>query len=201
MEARRCSPRRRGYREAAASWAAVLRDLGARGLGVPKLLVADGHMGIWAAARQVWPEAAEQRCWKAAGRFRGIAARRPDRRRGRLQKTAGEDGAARSKRSVSHTPAAGGPRWRMARAAPLLPKAPGKPEAAANPGLRLPRRPGCAALPFPRPLSGLLPRPGRSAIVFPLEDFTGRGNTDDDYTPPSASSMFLSLDDCESVGG
>ena len=27
------------------------------------LLVADGNLGIWAAARQVWPEAAEQRCW------------------------------------------------------------------------------------------------------------------------------------------
>ena len=52
-----------GYRESAESWAAVLRDLRARGLGVPKLLVADGHLGIWAAARQVWPEAAEQRCW------------------------------------------------------------------------------------------------------------------------------------------
>jgi len=52
-----------GYRESAESWAAVLRDLRARGLGVPNLLVADGHLGIWAAARQVWPEAAEQRCW------------------------------------------------------------------------------------------------------------------------------------------
>ena len=52
-----------GHRESAESWAAVLRDLRARGLGVPKLLVADGHLGIWAAARQVWPEAAEQRCW------------------------------------------------------------------------------------------------------------------------------------------
>ena len=30
---------------------------------MPKLLVADGNLGIWAAARQVWPEAGEQRCW------------------------------------------------------------------------------------------------------------------------------------------
>lgn len=52
-----------GYRESAESWAAVLRDLKARDLGVPNLLVGDGHLGIWAAARQVWPEAAEQRCW------------------------------------------------------------------------------------------------------------------------------------------
>ena len=52
-----------GYRESVASWAAVLRDLKARGLGTPRLLVADGNLGIWGAAREVWPETAEQRCW------------------------------------------------------------------------------------------------------------------------------------------
>ena len=52
-----------GFRESAESWAGMLRGLRARGLGVPKLLVADGNLGIWAAARQVWPEAGEQRCW------------------------------------------------------------------------------------------------------------------------------------------
>jgi len=52
-----------GFRESAESWGAVLRDLRGRGLGVPRLLVADGNLGIWAAARQAWPEAAEQRCW------------------------------------------------------------------------------------------------------------------------------------------
>lgn len=52
-----------GYRESTESWAAVLRDLKARGLSVPQLVIADGHLGIWAALRQVWPEPAEQRCW------------------------------------------------------------------------------------------------------------------------------------------
>ena len=52
-----------GYRESTESWAAVLRDLKARGLGTPKLLVADGNLGIRGAAREVWPETAEQRCW------------------------------------------------------------------------------------------------------------------------------------------
>ena len=52
-----------GYRESVASWSAVLRDLKARGLVTPRLLVADGNLGIWGAAREVWPEAAEQRCW------------------------------------------------------------------------------------------------------------------------------------------
>lgn len=52
-----------GYRESTESWAAVLRDLMARGLSRPKLVIADGHLGIWAALTQVWPELAEQRCW------------------------------------------------------------------------------------------------------------------------------------------
>jgi len=52
-----------GYRESTESWAAVLRDLTARGLALPKLVIADGHLGIWAALGQVWPEAAQQRCW------------------------------------------------------------------------------------------------------------------------------------------
>ncbi len=52
-----------GYRESTESWAAVLRDLTARGLAVPKLVIADGHLGIWAALGQVYPEAAAQRCW------------------------------------------------------------------------------------------------------------------------------------------
>ena len=52
-----------GYRESVASWAAALRDLKARGLATPRLLVADGNLGIWGAAREVWPETAEQRLW------------------------------------------------------------------------------------------------------------------------------------------
>ena len=34
-----------------------------RGLGCPRLVIADGHLGIWAALRNVYPEAQEQRCW------------------------------------------------------------------------------------------------------------------------------------------
>ena len=52
-----------GYRESTESWAGVLRDLRDRGLSVAKLLVADGHLGIWAALAEIWPETAEQRCW------------------------------------------------------------------------------------------------------------------------------------------
>lgn len=52
-----------GHRESTASWSEVLRDLKARGMGAPRLVVADGHLGIWGALRNVWPEAGEQRCW------------------------------------------------------------------------------------------------------------------------------------------
>ena len=52
-----------GQRESTASWAAVLRDLQARGLGAPRLTVADGHLGIWGALAQLYPASAEQRCW------------------------------------------------------------------------------------------------------------------------------------------
>lgn len=52
-----------GYRESTESWAALLRDLKARGLRAPRLLIADGHLGIWGAVRAVFPTVAEQRCW------------------------------------------------------------------------------------------------------------------------------------------
>lgn len=52
-----------GYRESTESWSAVLRDLKRRGLSCPRLVIADGHLGIWAALRNVYPEAQEQRCW------------------------------------------------------------------------------------------------------------------------------------------
>jgi putative transposase len=52
-----------GYRESTESWVAVFRDLKARGIDGPRVLAADGNPAIWAAGSQVWPEAAEQRCW------------------------------------------------------------------------------------------------------------------------------------------
>lgn len=52
-----------GYRESTDSWAAVLRDLRDRGLNEPKLVTGDGALGAWAALRDVFPAAREQRCW------------------------------------------------------------------------------------------------------------------------------------------
>lgn len=52
-----------GYRESTESWLGVLRDLKRRGMGSPRLVVGDGNLGLWGALGQVFPEAAEQRCW------------------------------------------------------------------------------------------------------------------------------------------
>ena len=53
-----------GYRESTQSWSEVLRDLKRRGMGCPRLVIGDGHLGIWGALRNVYPQAEEQRCWK-----------------------------------------------------------------------------------------------------------------------------------------
>lgn len=52
-----------GHRESAEAWAGILRGLRQRGMNPPQVLIADGHLGIWAAAAQVFPEVSEQRCW------------------------------------------------------------------------------------------------------------------------------------------
>jgi len=60
-----------GHRESEQSWMSMLLDLKARGLGDsggtsggdPKLAIADGALGFWAAMRKVWTNTREQRCW------------------------------------------------------------------------------------------------------------------------------------------
>jgi len=52
-----------GYRESTESWAGVMRDLKARGLNEPTLVIGDGALGTWAALRDVFPAARKQTCW------------------------------------------------------------------------------------------------------------------------------------------
>jgi len=53
-----------GFRESELSWMDVLQDLKKRGMTeAPKLAVADGGLGFWAALRKVFPTTREQRCW------------------------------------------------------------------------------------------------------------------------------------------
>ena len=52
-----------GHRESIESWSAMLRDLRDRGMSCPRLVIGDGHLGIWGGLRNVYPQADEQRCW------------------------------------------------------------------------------------------------------------------------------------------
>ena len=53
-----------GSRESAQDWRDLLLDLKRRGLDVrPELAIADGALGFWKAAGEVWPTTREQRCW------------------------------------------------------------------------------------------------------------------------------------------
>lgn len=52
-----------GYRESKESWAEFLRDLRDRGMNVPRLVIGDGHLGIWSALDEIFPRAEQERCW------------------------------------------------------------------------------------------------------------------------------------------
>ena len=52
-----------GHRESKESWAEVLRQLKKRGVKTARLFVGDGHLGLWAAVGEIYPEAQEQLCW------------------------------------------------------------------------------------------------------------------------------------------
>jgi putative transposase len=53
-----------GIRESAQDWRDLLLDLKRRGLDAqPELVIADGGLGFWKAAGEVWPKTREQRCW------------------------------------------------------------------------------------------------------------------------------------------
>jgi len=51
-----------GSRESYDDWLDFARDLSARGLGCPALVVADGAPGLWKAVSEAWPRALGQRC-------------------------------------------------------------------------------------------------------------------------------------------
>ena len=66
-----------GSRESYASWLDFGRDLVARGMRAPALIVADGAPGLWKATRELWPDALEQRCTVHA--LRTITSKLPER--------------------------------------------------------------------------------------------------------------------------
>jgi transposase-like protein len=66
-----------GSRESYESWLSFGRDLVERGMNAPALVVADGAPGLWKAARELWPQADEQRCTVHA--LRNVNAKLPER--------------------------------------------------------------------------------------------------------------------------
>lgn len=66
-----------GSRESYESWLAFGRDMIARGLRAPALVIADGAPGIWKATRELWPDALEQRCTIHA--LRNVTGKLPER--------------------------------------------------------------------------------------------------------------------------
>jgi putative transposase len=72
-----------GMRESHEDWLALGRDLIARGLGAPLLIVADGAPGLIKAVEQCWPASDRQHC--AVHRVRNLLAKLPEpqRERGR----------------------------------------------------------------------------------------------------------------------
>jgi putative transposase len=66
-----------GSRESYENWLAFGRDLVARGINAPGLVIADGAPGLWKAARELWPAAGEQRCTVHA--LRNVTAKLPER--------------------------------------------------------------------------------------------------------------------------
>jgi putative transposase len=72
-----------GMRESHEDWLAGGRDLIARGLGAPLLVVADGAPGLVKAVEQCWPASDRQRC--AVNRVRNLLAKLPERERERIR--------------------------------------------------------------------------------------------------------------------
>jgi transposase-like protein len=72
-----------GMRESFEDWQALGRDLIARGLGAPMLIVADGAPGLTKAIEQCWPASDRQRC--CVHRARNLYAKLPDRDRDRVK--------------------------------------------------------------------------------------------------------------------
>jgi transposase-like protein len=72
-----------GMRESYEDWQALGRDLIARGLGAPMLIVADGAPGLIKAIEQCWPASDRQRC--CVHRARNLSAKLPDRERERVK--------------------------------------------------------------------------------------------------------------------
>jgi transposase-like protein len=77
-----------GVRESTESWSRLLRSLKERGMNCPRLVIGDGHLGIWGALANVYPEAGEQRCWNH--RMINVLDRVPEKKQAQVKVWLGE---------------------------------------------------------------------------------------------------------------
>jgi transposase-like protein len=82
-----------GAQESEESWSDLLQQLVERGLSGVRLVIADGHAGLWKAVRKLIPEARHQRC--TVHLLRNVQAKAPQRLRARV---------AREVTSILHAP-------------------------------------------------------------------------------------------------
>ena len=129
-----------GMRESFEDWQALGRDLIARGLGAPMLIVADGAPGLIKAIEQCWPASDRQRC--CVHRARNLYAKLPERERERVKQAYWQalDDAISAQRRQAATPGA----CRRARQGRLHRRG-------QMPGRRLGRARGAPALPTQTP--------------------------------------------------
>ena len=73
-----------GMRESHEDWLSLARDLIARGLGAPMLLVTDGAPGLIKAVEQCWPSSDRQHC--SVHRGRNLIAKLPEAERERVRR-------------------------------------------------------------------------------------------------------------------
>jgi len=109
---------RLGMRETKEDWLELGRDLTARGLPAPRLVVADGAAGLPSAVEEIWPRADRQHC--AVHRLRNLQAKLPKSEHDRIRSTTGQrsltrprsrtaSSASRSSSQISSMPATSPP--------------------------------------------------------------------------------------------
>jgi hypothetical protein len=107
-----------GMRESSEDWLELGRDLIARGLGAPMLIVADGAPGLIKAIEQCWPASDRQRCCMhraatstpSCPSANANASSRPTGRRSMTQSTSATPSSGSRRSSTSSTRAATPPR-------------------------------------------------------------------------------------------
>ena len=103
-----------GSRESYEDWLDFGRDLRARGMRAPALIIADGAPGIWKATRELWPGAIEQRCTVHA--LRNLTSKLPERVCAARSRRATGRSSTRRRPPATRRPACS--RWRVTTGAP-----------------------------------------------------------------------------------